>query len=290
MVIKMIIDGKTMALQQQQVLKEEVDILKEKYGRCPCLAVIMVGKDQASQVYVRNKERACKRVGIQLKTYLYENIEEEALISLIQALNEDHHIDGILIELPLPKYLSSERILKTIDSDKDVDGFHPNNIAHLFLNEPGLRPCTPEGMMVMLDEIGYSLEGKEVVVVGRSSIVGKPVALMALNKHATVTICHSRTKHLEEVCQRADVLIVAVGKAKFIKASYVKEGAVVLDVGINRDEHGQLCGDVDFEEVQKKASYITPVPGGVGALTVTMLMKNTIEAFKMKGESAWIID
>ncbi len=286
----MIIDGKAMALQQQQILKEEIISLKDRYGRSPCLAVIMVGTDQASQVYVRNKERVCQRIGIQSKTYLYDDIEEEALILLIQALNEDDHVDGILIEMPLPKHIKTQRVLETIDSRKDVDGFHPDNIAHLFLGEPGLRPCTPEGMMVMLDNIGYSLEGKEVVVVGRSHIVGKPVALMALNRHATVTICHSRTKNLKEVCQRADVLIVAVGKAKLITASYVKEGAVVLDVGINRDEEGKLCGDVDFEEVQKKAAYITPVPGGVGALTVTMLMKNTIEAYKMKGETSWIID
>ncbi len=260
--------------------------MQEAGKRVPTLAVVLVGHNLASEVYVRNKEKACQYVGFgSIKIELPEEITEEALLAQIEQLNQKEEVDGILVQLPLPKHIDEAKIIEAIDPEKDVDGFHPMNIAHLFLGIDSLLPCTPYGMMVMLEKIGYDLEGKEVVVVGRSNIVGKPVALLALSKSATVTIAHSRTKNLKEVCQKADVLITAVGKAKMFDDEYVKEGAVVLDVGINRDENGKLCGDVDFEKCKDKVSAITPVPGGVGPMTIAMLLHNTLIAYKMRTQN-----
>jgi len=278
---EMIIDGKKISNVLKDNLKEEIAQLKNQYGRWPKLAVVLVGDDPASQVYVRNKEKACLKIGIEnLLIKKDKTIREEELLGLIDALNEDQSVDGILVQLPLPGHIDEMKVIERISPTKDVDGFHPDNIASLFLDRVGFHPCTPEGVMALLDAIGCSLSGKEVVVVGRSHNVGKPIALLALARNATVTIAHSKTKNLAEICRRADVLIVAVGKANMIDASYVKKGAVVIDVGINRLENGKLCGDVNYEEAAPLTSAITPVPGGVGPMTVAMLMKNTVEAYK----------
>ena len=276
----MIIDGKTISLKRKDLLKQKIDDLRNNGKRIPKLVVIIVGDNQASHTYVRNKEIGCAYVGIESEIIrLKDSVTQEELESKIQQLNQNDAVDGILVQLPLPKHINDEYILDLIDPSKDVDGFHPTNVAKLFLGQDGLVPCTPKGMMVLLDEINYDLNGKEVVVVGRSNIVGKPVALLCLQKNATVTIAHSRTDDLKKVCQRADVLIAAVGRAKMFNSSYVKDGAVVLDVGINRDENNKLCGDVDFDDVKDKVSYITPVPGGVGPMTIAMLLENTYEAY-----------
>ncbi|RHM61919.1 MULTISPECIES: bifunctional methylenetetrahydrofolate dehydrogenase/methenyltetrahydrofolate cyclohydrolase FolD [Coprobacillaceae] len=276
----MIISGKEISVKIKDQLKEEVLKIKDEYQRLPKLAVILVGDNQASQVYVRNKERGCAYIGIEsLKITHDASFSEAELLKEIEQLNQDDTVDGILVQLPLPKHINEDKVLEAIDPSKDVDGFHPQNVAKLFLGQKSLVPCTPKGMMVLLDEINYDLTGKEVVVVGRSNIVGKPVALLCLQKNATVTIAHSRTKNLKEVCKRADVLIAAVGRPKMINSEYVKEGAVVLDVGINRDENNKLCGDVDFEDVKDLVHAITPVPGGIGPMTITMLLQNTLEAF-----------
>lgn len=276
------ISGKDISLKIKDEIKEEIEKIKEQYPRVPQLAVILVGDNQASQTYVRNKERGCHYVGMDSLVMRHdENFTEKELLEEIEQLNQDENVDGILVQLPLPKHIDENRVLKAIAPAKDVDGFHPENVAQLFLGQHSLVPCTPKGMMVLLDEIGYDLTGKEVVVVGRSNIVGKPVALLCLQRNATVTIAHSKTENLKEVCQRADVLIAAVGKAKMITKDYVKDGAVILDVGINRDENNKLCGDVDYEDVKDKAYAITPVPGGIGPMTITMLLKNTLEAFYM---------
>lgn len=278
-----LINGKEISTKTKNMIKAEIEEIRKTGKRVPKLAVILVGDNQASQVYVRNKEKACAYVGMEsLRINRDANFSEEDLLKLIDELNHDESVDGILVQLPLPKTIDEEKVLKAIAPEKDVDGFHPANIAKLFLNEEGFIPCTPYGMMVMLDEIGYDLDGKEVVVVGRSNIVGKPVALLALHHNATVTIAHSHTKNLQEVTSRADVLIAAIGKAKFFTADYVKEGAVVLDVGMNRDENGKLCGDVDFDDVKEKVAAITPVPGGVGPMTIAMLMKNTLLSYKRR--------
>ena len=278
-----LINGKEISTKIKNMIKAEIEEIRKTGKRVPKLAVILVGDNQASQVYVRNKEKACAYVGMEsLRINRDANFSEEDLLKLIDELNHDESVDGILVQLPLPKTIDEEKVLKAIAPEKDVDGFHPANIAKLFLNEEGFIPCTPYGMMVMLEEIGYDLDGKEVVVVGRSNIVGKPVALLALHHNATVTIAHSHTKNLQEVTSRADVLIAAIGKAKFFTADYVKEGAVVLDVGMNRDEDGKLCGDVDFDDVKEKVSAITPVPGGVGPMTIAMLMKNTLLSYKRR--------
>lgn len=279
----MIIDGKEISANIKEKLKDEVDKIKETYSRVPKLAVILIGDNQASQTYVRNKERACKYIGIDSLMYKHDSsFSEDELLLEIEKLNCDDSVDGILIQLPLPDHIDEQRVIESIDPDKDVDGFHPINISKLFLGKHSLVPCTPKGMMVLLEEINYNLDGKEVVVVGRSNIVGKPVSLLCLHHNATVTIAHSKTKNLKEVCKRADVLIAAVGKAKYFNHEYVKDGAVVLDVGINRDENNRLCGDVDFEDVKDIVHGITPVPGGIGPMTITMLMKNTIEAFYLR--------
>ena len=276
----MIISGKEISVKIKDQLKEEVLKIKDEYQRLPKLAVILVGDNQASQVYVRNKEGGCAYIGIEsLKITHDASFSEAELLKEIEQLNQDDTVDGILVQLPLPKHINEDKVLEAIDPSKDVDGFHPQNVAKLFLGQKSLVPCTPKGMMVLLDEINYDLTGKEVVVVGRSNIVGKPVALLCLQKNATVTIAHSRTKNLKEVCKRADVLIAAVGRPKMINSEYVKEGAVVLDVGINRDENNKLCGDVDFEDVKDLVHAITPVPGGIGPMTITMLLQNTLEAF-----------
>lgn len=277
------IDGKSISAKRKDELKLKIDKIKEAGKRIPKLTVILVGDHQASQTYVRNKERGCAYVGMLSDIIrMDKNISEDELINVIQELNHDDTVDGILVQLPLPSHIQEDKILDLIDPSKDVDGFHPSNVAKLFLGQDGLVPCTPKGMMVLLDEINYDLTGKEVVVVGRSNIVGKPVSLLCLQKNATVTIAHSRTKDLQKVCQRADVLIAAIGKAKFFNRDYVKQGAVVLDVGINRDENNKLCGDVDYEDVKDIASYITPVPGGVGPMTIAMLLENTLQAYEKR--------
>ena len=276
----MIISGKEISVKIKDQLKEEVSKIKETYPRLPKLVVILVGDNQASQTYVRNKERGCQYIGIESEILRHDaSFSEIELLQEINDLNNDDTVDGILVQLPLPQHINEEKVLDAIVPSKDVDGFHPENVAKLFLGQHSLVPCTPKGMMVLLEEINYDLAGKEVVIVGRSNIVGKPVALLCLQKNATVTIAHSQTKDLKAVCSRADVLIAAIGKPKFFNHEYVKDGAVVLDVGINRDENNKLCGDVDFDDVKDKVSAITLVPGGIGPMTITMLMKNTIEAF-----------
>lgn len=276
----MIISGKEISVKIKDQLKEEVSKIKETYPRLPKLVVILVGDNQASQTYVRNKERGCQYIGIESEILRHDaSFSEIELLQEINDLNNDDTVYGILVQLPLPQRINEEKVLDAIVPSKDVDGFHPENVAKLFLGQHSLVPCTPKGMMVLLEEINYDLAGKEVVIVGRSNIVGKPVALLCLQKNATVTIAHSQTKDLKAVCSRADVLIAAIGKPKFFNHEYVKDGAVVLDVGINRDENNKLCGDVDFDDVKDKVSAITPVPGGIGPMTITMLMKNTIEAF-----------
>ena len=270
----MIISGKEISVKIKDQLKEEVSKIKETYPRLPKLVVILVGDNQASQTYVRNKERGCQYIGIESEILRHDaSFSEIELLQEINDLNNDDTVDGILVQLPLPQHINEEKVLDAIVPSKDVDGFHPENVAKLFLGQHSLVPCTPKGMMVLLEEINYDLAGKEVVIVGRSNIVGKPVALLCLQKNATVTIAHSQTKDLKAVCSRADVLIAAIGKPKFFNHEYVKDGAVVLDVGINRDENNKLCGDVDFDDVKDKVS------GGIGPMTITMLMKNTIEAF-----------
>lgn len=277
------INGKEISLKRKDELKIKINQLKEQGKRIPKLVVVLVGDNQASQTYVRNKEKACTYVGMLSEVIRLEaSICEEELIDVIENLNKDENVDGILVQLPLPQHIHEEKILDLIDPAKDVDGFHPSNVAKLLLGQNGLVPCTPQGMMVLLDEINYDLTGKEVVVVGRSNIVGKPVALLCLHKNATVTIAHSRTANLKEVCQRADVLIAAIGQAKFFNHEYIKPGAIVLDVGMDRDENNKLCGDVDFDDVKDIASYITPVPGGIGPMTIAMLLENTLQAYQQR--------
>lgn len=275
-----IIDGKAIATKIKEDIKGKIDILKSNKERVPKLVVVLIGDNQASHVYVRNKETACKKTGIKSEIiHLTTDVTEQILLDTIGQLNNDNTVDGILVQLPLPEHINEEKVLSKINSTKDVDGFHPDNIAKLFLGQKGMVPCTPQGMMTMLESIGYELIGKEVVVIGRSNIVGKPISLLCLHKNATVTMAHSKTKDLKDVCQRADVLITAIGQPKFFNKDYVKEGAIVLDVGINRDENNKLCGDVDFNDVQDKVAAITPVPGGVGPMTIAMLLKNTMEAY-----------
>ena len=243
------------------------------------LAVIQVGTDPASTVYVGNKKKACEYIGIHSLSYeLPEETTEEELLDLVRKLNEDDSVHGILVQLPLPKHIDEDKVIETISPKKDVDGFHPQSVGALSIGQPGFVSCTPAGIIQLLKRSGVEIEGKECVIVGRSNIVGKPMALLMLRENATVTICHSRTKNLQEVTKRADILIVAIGKPKFITADYVKEGAVVIDVGIHRNENNKLCGDVDFDDVEPIASAITPVPGGVGPMTIAMLMNNCVEA------------
>ena len=275
-----IIDGKELAKKIRKELKVECDNLKEK-GINPKLAVIMVGDNPASKVYVRNKSRACEEIGIEYEEFLLQdNIKQEELISLIKKLNEDKSINGILLQSPIPEHLNINEAFKTITYRKDVDGFTPSSVGKLCIGEDTFISCTPYGVMKMFEEYNIDLTGKNVVILGRSNIVGKPLIQCCLAKNATVTVCHSKTKNIEEYTKKADVLIAAIGKAKFVTKDMVKKGVVIIDVGINRNEQGKLVGDVDFENVEPLASYITPVPGGVGPMTIAMLMNNVIKAAK----------
>lgn len=273
-----ILDGKKTAQKVKDALKERVEQLK-KDGLTPGLAVIIVGNDSASRVYVNNKKKACEYVGIHSEEYaLPEETTQDELIALVKKLNEKKDIHGILCQLPLPKHINEEAVINAIDPKKDVDAFHPVNVGKIMIGNFDFLPCTPAGVMELIDESGIDLTGKHCVVVGRSNIVGKPQAMLLLHRNATVTICHSKTENLPQVCRTADVLVVAVGRAKMVDESYIKEGAVVIDVGMDRDENGKLCGDVDFDSACKKAGYITPVPGGVGPMTIATLMKNAVTA------------
>ena len=274
-----LIDGKDVAAKVRAELREEVETMAKERKKRPALAVILVGEDPASQIYVRNKQRACEDVGILSEIYtLGENVSQESLEYIINSLAERRDIDGILLQMPLPKGLDPVKALKCIPPEKDVDAFHPDNVGHIMRGDYRFLPCTPAGVMELIRRYDIDISGKECVVVGRSDIVGKPMAMMLLHSGGTVTICHSKTRNLAEHARRADILISAVGKAGFVTADMVKDGAVVIDVGINRNADGKICGDVDFAAVEPKASYITPVPGGVGPMTVAMLMKNTVKA------------
>lgn len=275
-----IIDGKEISAQIKEEVKKEAERQKEK-GKKATLAVILVGNDPASKVYVKNKKKACEYVGIQSLSYeLPEETTEEELLQKIEELNKQKDITGILVQLPLPSHIDEDKVICAISPKKDVDGFHPQNVGNLSIGRSGFVSCTPAGVIELLKRSNIEIEGKECVVVGRSNIVGKPMAMLLLRENATVTVCHSKTKNLKEVTKRADILIAAVGRPKFFTADYIKEGAVVIDVGIHRDEKNQLCGDVDFEQVAEHTSAITPVPGGVGPMTIAMLMKNCLNAIK----------
>ena len=274
-----IIDGKLISAQIREGIAESVKKFNAETGKLPGLAVIIVGEDPASQVYVRNKKKACEQVGFYSRVYEMPGETTQAeLNALVEELNSDEAIHGILVQLPLPKHLNEEEVLLKIDPKKDVDAFHPYNVGRITIGNPKFLPCTPAGVMQLLYRSGIERSGKECVVVGRSNIVGKPMALLLLAANGTVTVCHSRTRDLKEVCRRADILVAAIGKADFFTADMVKEGAVVIDVGMNRRADGKLTGDVDFESVAPVASYITPVPGGVGPMTITMLLQNTLTA------------
>lgn len=278
-----IIDGKKISTELKEELKREVAEWKKK-GREAALAVIQVGNDPASSVYVRNKKRACEYIGIGSLNYeLPEETTEAELLKLIAELNAKKEVSGILVQLPLPKHMDEDKVIHAIDPAKDVDGFHPQNVGALVIGQKGFVSCTPAGIIELLKRSGIEIDGKHCVVVGRSNIVGKPMALLMLRENATVTITHSHTKNLKEICKQADILIVAIGKNRFITADYVKKGAVVIDVGIHRDENNKLSGDVKFDEVEPLASAITPVPGGVGPMTIAMLMNNCVETMRHDG-------
>lgn len=275
-----LIDGKAISAQIKEELKLEVAQLREQ-GIVPCLAVIQVGNDPASSVYVNNKKKACAYIGIESLSYeLEENVTQETLLEVINELNHNDMVNGILVQLPLPKHIDEEAVLKAILPKKDVDGFHPETVGNMCIGNQGFLPCTPAGVIELLKRSGIEIEGKECVVIGRSNIVGKPMALLLLRENGTVTITHSKTKNLKEVTKRADILIVGIGKPKFVTAEYVKEGATVIDVGVHRNEQNKLCGDVDFDDVVSKAGAITPVPGGVGPMTIAMLMNNCVETVR----------
>ena len=274
-------DGKALSAKVRSSILAETEELKKK-GVTPGLAVIIVGNDPASEIYVRNKEKACAECGFYSEKYaLPAETSQEELLGLIDQLNHSPHISGILCQLPVPDHISEETVINAIDPKKDVDAFHPVNVGKIMVGNFDFVPCTPAGVMELLDEYQIDIKGKECVVVGRSNIVGKPMSMLLLHRHGTVTMCHSRTQHLDEVCRRADILVAAVGKAGFITPDMVKDGAVVIDVGINRNAEGKVCGDVD-PAVMEKASYMTPVPGGAGPMTITMLMKNTLKAAKIQ--------
>ena len=280
----MVISGSQLAKEIKGNVKLQVEQVAKQYGRSPHLVVILVGEDPASQSYVKGKGKDAEEVGFKSTTIRKpESISEEELLSLIQELNNDEGVDGILVQLPLPKHIDEDKVIETIDKSKDVDGFHPANVAALWQKRPCTYPCTPKGIIKLLDKAGIEIEGKKVVVIGRSNIVGLPVSKMLLDRNATVTIAHSRTKNLPQVTSEADILVVAIGKPKFVTSDMVKPGAAVIDVGVNRDpETGKLCGDVDFDAVEPIASVITPVPGGVGPMTRACLMENTLECFLNK--------
>ncbi|MCX4321603.1 MAG: bifunctional methylenetetrahydrofolate dehydrogenase/methenyltetrahydrofolate cyclohydrolase FolD [Lachnospiraceae bacterium] len=276
-----IIDGKAISAQIKDEVKEQVAALAAQ-GKKVCLAVIQVGNDPASSVYVGNKKKACTYVGIESLAYeLAEDTTQEELLSLIRELNAKEEVNGILVQLPLPKQIDEDAVIRAIDPKKDVDGFHPQSVGALCIGQPGFVSCTPAGIIQLLKRSGIEIAGKECVVIGRSNIVGKPMALLLLRENSTVTVCHSRTRDLKEVTRRADILVVAVGKPKMITRDYVKEGAVVIDVGIHRNENNKLCGDVDYEDVAPVCSAITPVPGGVGPMTIAMLMYNCANSVSM---------
>lgn len=275
-----IIDGKKISQDIKDELKEKVSALQAQ-GKTGTLAVIQVGEDPASSVYVRNKKNACAYIGIESLAYeLPEETSEEELLKLVAELNEKEQVKGILVQLPLPEHICEDKVIRAISPKKDVDGFHPQSVGAMTIGEPGFLSCTPAGIIQLLKRSDVAIEGKHCVVIGRSNIVGKPMALLMLRENATVTITHSRTKNLAEICRQADILIVAIGKPQFIGAEYIKEGAVVIDVGIHRDENNKLCGDVKFEEAEKIASAITPVPGGVGPMTIAMLMSNCVQSIE----------
>ena len=275
-----VIDGKKISQEIKDELKEKVAAMKAE-GVERCLAVIQVGSDPASSVYVNNKKKACEYIGIRSLSYeLPEETTEEELLELIGSLNAREDVNGILVQLPVPKHINEDKILLAIAPEKDVDGFHPVNVGNLSIGRPGYVSCTPAGVIQLLKRSGIEIAGKECVVLGRSNIVGKPMAMLLLRENGTVTVCHSRTKNLKEITRRADILVVAVGRLKLVDASYVKEGAVVIDVGIHRNENNKLCGDVDFDSVAPHVSAITPVPGGVGPMTIAMLMNNCVEGAK----------
>lgn len=274
-----IIDGKALAQKMQASLAEKVTDMKKEYGIVPGLVVILVGDNTASQVYVRNKEKSALAAGFKSETIrLSESTSQEELIAIIRQYNLDETIHGILVQLPLPQHINDKKIILEIDPKKDVDGFHPMNTGHLWSGRSQMVPCTPAGIMEMFREYSIDLEGKDAVIIGRSNIVGKPMAQLLLDKNATVTLAHSRTRHLEKIARRADILIVAIGQGHFVTKEFVKDGAVVIDVGMNRDDNGKLIGDVAFDEVEPLASYITPVPGGVGPMTITMLLEQTYQS------------
>ena len=278
----MIIDGKAISAATRGDIKAQVDELK-KQGVTPGLAVIIVGDDPASRVYVNNKKKACAELGMLSEEYaLPADTTEEELLTLINTLNGREDIDGILCQLPLPRHLDEKRVINAISAEKDVDAFHPVNVGKIMIGDYSFLPCTPAGVMELIRRSNIEVAGKHCVVIGRSNIVGKPMAMLMLHANATVTICHSRTQNLKEICRTADIIVAAVGKAYFVTADMVKEGAVVIDVGMNRNAEGKLCGDVDYDEVSKVASAITPVPGGVGPMTITMLMQNTVTAAKQR--------
>ena len=275
-----IIDGKRISQEIKDELKDKVEALKA-VGKKAALAVVQVGNDPASCVYVNNKKKACAYIGIESLSYeLEEETTEEELLELIKRLNEDEKVHGILVQLPLPKHINEDKIIQAISPKKDVDGFHPENVGKLVIGVKGFVSCTPAGVIQLLKRSNIEIAGKNCVVVGRSNIVGKPMALLMLRENATVTIAHSKTQNLKELCKTADILIVAIGKPRFITSEYIKEGAVVIDVGIHRDENNKLCGDVKYEDVVEIASAITPVPGGVGPMTIAMLMNNCVEAME----------
>ena len=275
-----LIDGKLISAQIKDELKAEVAQMKEK-GITPCLAVIQVGNDPASSVYVNNKKKACAYIGIESLSYeLEETVSQDALLKLISELNNNEKVNGILVQLPLPRHIDENAVIEAITPSKDVDGFHPETVGNMCIGTRGFLPCTPAGVIQLLKRSNIEIEGKECVIIGRSNIVGKPMAMLLLRENGTVTITHSRTKDLKEVTKRADILVVAIGKPKFVTKDFVKEGAVVIDVGIHRNEDNKLCGDVDFDDIVEKVSAITPVPGGVGPMTIAMLMNNCVETVR----------
>jgi len=278
-----IIDGKAVSAAVKQEVADETAKLRDEKGLKVGLAVVIVGNDPASRVYVNNKKKACEAVGFQSYEYaLDENTTQEQLLDLVNVLNRDDRVNGILVQLPLPKHIDEKSVINAISPDKDVDAFHPINVGKIMIGEYSFLPCTPAGVMRLIESTGTDITGKQCVVIGRSNIVGKPQAMLLLQKNGTVTICHSKTKNLKEICLGADILVVAIGRANFVTGDMIKEGAVVIDVGMNRLENGKLCGDVEFESAEKKASFITPVPGGVGPMTIAMLMKNTLTAAKQQ--------
>ena len=278
-----LIDGKAVSAAVKAEVAEETAKLRDEKGLKVGLAVVIVGSDPASRVYVNNKKKACEAVGFQSYEYaLDESTTQEQLLDLVNVLNRDDRVNGILVQLPLPKHIDEKAVINAISPDKDVDAFHPINVGKIMIGEYSFLPCTPAGVMRLIESTGTDITGKQCVVIGRSNIVGKPQAMLLLQKNGTVTICHSKTKNLKEICLGADILVVAIGRAKFVTGDMIKEGAVVIDVGMNRLDNGKLCGDVEFESAEKKASFITPVPGGVGPMTIAMLMKNTLTAAKQQ--------